>query len=67
MEPGATRTFSMRFLRRKMSNESSLGSFDPHEDTPFTTSSGGRPSGKFKGKKKPSSITVHISKILDSV
>ena len=41
-----------RFLPRKPNEDSSPGNSDAHEDSPFSSSSGGRPAGKFKTKNK---------------
>lgn len=51
------------FFTRKMSDELGPGNSDVHEDTSFTTTTGGRPPGKSKGKKKWPSITPHTMKI----
>ena len=41
-----------RFMPRKPTEDCSPGNSEHQEDSPFSTSSGGKPVGKFKSKKK---------------
>ena len=49
-----------------MSDDSSPGSSDAHDETPFNTSVGDRPSGKYRAKKKtPTDYTPHYESIVE--